>query len=357
MLLVLIDTDADGTPGPGTEDLLAVARGTGLPVEAVTTGAVPGGLGVERVHRIRHDLLADHAPEALGASLAQLVAAVRPDGLLAAATERGDEALAQTAARAGLPLATRCLEVRPGEPWSLTRVRSGGVLLEDAQLAAPILLATVAPGAASGARPPPAGGDPEIVEFVPELDPGLARTRVVARESRTGGVSLATAPVVVSGGRGVGSAEGYDVLEELAGLLGGAVGCSRVATNNGWRSHSDQVGLTGTQIAPDLYIACGISGATQHWVGCMNARTILAINTDPEAPMVTRSTYAVIGDLHEVLPAVIDALRARSCAAAPNESVPEVAPEAGHTPPDEGGGDEHTRDVVAPGARMSAGSP
>ncbi|MBC3194217.1 electron transfer flavoprotein subunit alpha/FixB family protein [Pseudonocardia sp. C8] len=311
MLLVLIDTDEDGVPGPGTDDLLAVAHGTGLPVHAVVIGTVPDGLPAECVHRIRHDLLSGYAPEAYGESLAQLVTRAGPAGLLAAATERGDEVLAQAAARAGVPLATRCVALRPGDPWSLTRLRSGGVLLEDAELSAPVAFATVAPGAAAGAETPAATGTPEIVDFTPELDPALARTRVVERVPRAEGVSLATAPVVVSGGRGVGSAEGYAVLEELADLLGGAVGCSRVATNNGWRPHRDQVGLTGTRIAPDLYIACGISGATQHWVGCMNARTILAINTDPEAPMVTRSTYAVVGDLHEVLPALVDALRAR----------------------------------------------
>jgi electron transfer flavoprotein alpha subunit len=113
------------------------------------------------------------------------------------------------------------------------------------------------------------------------------------------------------GGRGVGSADGFAALEELAGLIGGAVGCSRVATNNGWRPHSDQVGQTGTRIAPDLYIACGISGAIQHWVGCMNAKNILAINTDREAPMVTRADYAVLADLHSVLDAVIAEVRAR----------------------------------------------
>ena len=324
VLLVLIDTDAGGTPGPGTDDLLALAHGTGLPVHAAVVGTEPDGLGLRGVHRIRHDLLTDYAPEAYGESLAQLVAHTRPDAVLAAATERGDEVMAQTAARAGLPLATRCVALRPGEPWTLTRVRGGGMLLEDAELTAPVVLATVAPGAAAGQRPPGYGGAPEVVEFTPRLDPGLARTRVVERVPRTEGVSLATAPVVVSGGRGVGGADGYAVLEELAGLLGGAVGCSRVATNNGWRPHSDQVGLTGTQIAPDLYIACGISGATQHWVGCMNARTILAVNTDPEAPMVTRSTYAVLGDLHEVLPALVEAVRARRSAA---EAVPPAGAE------------------------------
>jgi electron transfer flavoprotein alpha subunit len=124
-------------------------------------------------------------------------------------------------------------------------------------------------------------------------------------------VTLGTAPGVVSGGRGVGGAEGFALLEELAELLGGAVGCSRVATNNGWRPHADQVGQTGTRIAPDLYIACGISGATQHWVGCMSSKKILAINTDKDAPMVTRADYAVLGNLHEVLPALIAEVRAR----------------------------------------------
>jgi electron transfer flavoprotein alpha subunit len=117
--------------------------------------------------------------------------------------------------------------------------------------------------------------------------------------------------VVVSGGRGVGSEEGFAILEELAALLGGAVGCSRVVTNNGWRSHASQVGQTGTRVAPNLYIACGISGAIQHWVGMMASKTILAINIDPESPMVTRADYAVVGDLHPILEAVVAEVKRR----------------------------------------------
>ena len=132
--------------------------------------------------------------------------------------------------------------------------------------------------------------------------PSLARTVVTERVERAAGVTLATAPVVVGGGRGVGSPEGFAPLEELAGLLGGVVGCSRAVTNNGWRNHTDQVGQTGTRIAPDIYFACGISGAIQHWVGAMASKKILAINTDPEANMVTKADYAVIGDLHQVVP-------------------------------------------------------
>jgi len=124
-----------------------------------------------------------------------------------------------------------------------------------------------------------------------------------------GRVSLAEAKVVVSGGRGVGSKEGFAIIEELAGLLGAAVGCSRVVTSAGWRPHTDQVGQTGTKIAPDLYIACGISGATQHMAGCKAAKRILAINSDAEAPIMLNADYAVVGDLREIVPAISAELR------------------------------------------------
>ena len=118
--------------------------------------------------------------------------------------------------------------------------------------------------------------------------------------------------MVVGGGRGVGSAEGFAELEELAGLLGGAVGGSRVVTSAGWRPHSDQIGQTGLRIAPDLYIACGISGAIQHIVGCKAAKRILAINTDPDSPIMAAADYAVIGDLHQVVPAITAEIRRRA---------------------------------------------
>ena len=143
------------------------------------------------------------------------------------------------------------------------------------------------------------------------LDGVLTRTVVRDRVERVAGVTLATAPVVVGGGRGVGSADGFAPLEELAALLGGVVGCSRAVTNNGWRNHTDQVGQTGTRIAPELYFACGISGAIQHWVGAMASKRILAINIDPEANMVTKADYAVIGDLHQVVPAISAEIRRR----------------------------------------------
>lgn len=324
MLLTLIESE-NGAVSAGSASALAFARTLagelGVAVEAVTFAPaheIKGDLathGVSTLHVIEHDRCGDYAPECWGEALAQFLKHVSPAGTVAASTDRGNELMAQAAARMGLPLAAGCLAVTPGDPWTLTRQRAGGMLLEEAELSAPIKLVTVASGAAESAAADPVV-DVSLDTFTPQLDDTLVHSRIVDRTARESGVSLATAPVVVSGGRGVGSAEGFATLEELAELVGGAVGCSRVVTNNGWRPHRDQVGLTGTKIAPELYIACGISGASQHWVGCMDAKRILAINTDTEAPMVTRATYAVIGDVQEVLTAVLDEIKRRKDAAA-----------------------------------------
>jgi electron transfer flavoprotein alpha subunit len=145
------------------------------------------------------------------------------------------------------------------------------------------------------------------------FDPADFIVHVTGREApERGRISLTDAKVVVGGGRGVGSTEGFADLEELAALLGGAVGGSRVVTSAGWRPHADQIGQTGLRIAPDLYIACGISGAIQHIVGCKAAKHILAINTDEESPIMGVADYAVIGDLHAVVPAISAEIRRRS---------------------------------------------
>jgi electron transfer flavoprotein alpha subunit len=154
--------------------------------------------------------------------------------------------------------------------------------------------------------------DPAVLVHEPDLDPADLRVRAAVSAGRDGGVSLATARVVVGGGRGVGGPDGFAPLEELASLLGGVVGVSRVVTSQGWRPHTQQVGQTGTKITPELYLACGISGAIQHMAGCASAKHIVVINTDPSAPILSRADYAVIGDLAEVIPALVAALKERA---------------------------------------------
>jgi electron transfer flavoprotein alpha subunit len=324
-VLVLVEHDRGDAPETSYQALtfarlLAAKAGLGAEaVEAVTIGADADGLaatlgdhGACRVWQVHHNELSDYAPEAWADALTQVVATAAPTAVVACGTDRGHEVLAHVAAATDLPMATNVVDIAPGEggDWALTRLRWGGSLLEDATLRAPLLLVTCA-AHAFGSEPTP-GPSPAVEVLTPTLDAAAAaRTRVVDRVPVAAGATLATAAVVVSGGRGVGSPEGFGLLEELAELLGGAVGCSRVATNNGWRPHSDQVGQTGKRIAPELYIACGISGAIQHWVGMMAAKRILAVNVDAEAPMVTKADFAVIGDLHEVLKAVVSEIRER----------------------------------------------
>ncbi len=225
-------------------------------------------------------------------------------------TERGNEVLAHVAAMLDLPLAANCISATPGDPLTLTRVRWGGSLLEEARLHGSPALLTVAPHAVARGRR--TGAEVEL-DRPPPPD---ASVRVSERvETVTAGVSLADADVVVSGGRGVGSAEGFAVIEELAELLGAAVGCSRAVTSAGWRPHTDQVGQTGTKISPSLYIACGISGATQHMAGCKGAKKLMAINPDNEASIFASADYAVFGDLHEVVPAISAEIRRRNVGA------------------------------------------
>ena len=288
----------------GESDVHVLAFGKGGDEQATTLGAH----GVSTVHVAEHEVFDTFAPAAAARAVVVLVERLSPSLVLAAGSERGNEILARVAAILDRPMAANCIEATAGDPLRLTRQRWGGSLLEEAELGGAPALLTVAPHVVA---PTPAnGGVAGIETFNPTLSPEEVAVRVVEHvQTQTEGVSLADAKVVVSGGRGTGSPEGFAVIEELAGLLGGAVGCSRAVTMAGWRPHTDQVGQTGTKIAPDVYIACGISGATQHMAGCKGAKRILAINTDPDASIMTSADYAVVGDLHEVVPAVSAALR------------------------------------------------
>jgi electron transfer flavoprotein alpha subunit len=305
MTVVVFVEHAGGEPDELSLQALAFALdfAGGNGVDAVLIGGADAAsnLPVGTAHVAELD--GAYAPQAWARAVAQL----EPTVVIAAGSERGNEVLAHAAVMTGGALAANCVAAAPGDPAEVTRMRWGGSLLEEARLHGAVKLMTVAPHAVA---PATAAGDPAVATFTPELRDEDLVARVVERvDTSTGGLSLAEAPVVVSGGRGVGSSEGFAPLEELAGMLGGVVGCSRAVTMAGWRSHTDQVGQTGTKISPELYIPCGISGATQHMAGCKGAKKLLAINSDPEAPIMATADYAVIGDVAEIVPAIAAELR------------------------------------------------
>ncbi|MGH7763551.1 MAG: electron transfer flavoprotein subunit alpha/FixB family protein [Candidatus Dormibacteraceae bacterium] len=286
-VLVLVEKDSDAS-----RQALTLARQFGSDLRSILVD------GVE-----------PFAPDAWASILEQAADELAASAVVAAGTDRGNDVMARLAARANLPLAANCTAVSPGDPLTVTRQRWGGSLLEEARLRSPRPLITVAPHTV----PIEAGAEPVGVDLAPymaRIDPKDQVVRVVEHVGKSGGgVSLGEARVIVSGGRGVGSKEGFAIIEELAGLLRAAVGCSRAVTSAGWRPHSDQVGQTGTKVAPDVYLACGISGATQHMAGLKGAKRILAINSDAQAPIMLNADYTVVGDLKEVLPAISAEIR------------------------------------------------
>jgi electron transfer flavoprotein alpha subunit len=318
MSSVLCLAELDGAePADASLRALTLARSLGGDVSAVLFGDVTpadtlASYGVTDAYVVEPSALEGYAPVAWARVLAALAAEKRATAVLAAGTDRGNEVLAHLGAITGLPMAANCTGVRSGGDgvFRLVRQRWAGLLLEDAVLEAPVALLTVATDAVPGvcAETPTSI---RVHVHKPELAEGDLRVRAAESPAGAGGASLATARVVVGGGRGVGGPDGFAPLEELAGLLGGVVGVSRVVTSEGWRPHKQQVGQTGTKITPELYLACGISGAIQHIAGCAGAKHIIAINTDPGAPILAHADHAVIGDLHEVIPALVAALRGR----------------------------------------------
>jgi electron transfer flavoprotein alpha subunit len=324
MILVFVEVDSSGAAEVSRETV-TFARSLGGPVHAVVVGAVPDGLadqlgtyGVEVVHHATGDGVSAYG----GAAWAAAVQAVLTDGVtdevtavLAPGTERGMEVAAHLAARRDVPMAANVVglaEDQVGGPLRVVRQVLGGAALEEMELPARPAVLTVAGHAVADEPGAPVAAT--LREFTPEVPEADLVARVVAfepAEERDASGALTSARVVVGAGRGAGSANGFDDVVELAELLGGAVGVSRVVTGLGWRPHHEQIGQTGSRISPDVYIPCGISGAIQHWAGCASSKTIVAINNDENAPMVTKATYAVIGDMHEVVPAITAEIRRR----------------------------------------------
>jgi electron transfer flavoprotein alpha subunit len=320
-VLCLVEHDGPAVPGLSLQ-ALTFARSVAEQGDGVLAAVVVGepdpevasrlaAHGVTDLYVVVDDRLDGFAAQAWAQAARQVADSVDASAVVAPGSDRGHDVLAHLAALSDLPMAAGCLSATvDNDGLELTRIRWAGSLLEEAVLSAPRALLAVAPQLVP-ATTVDSPAEVTVHHHTPTLDAADLVGQVVSTVPReAGSISLSDARVVVGGGRGVGGAEEFAVLEELAGLLGGTVGGSRVVTSLGWRPHRDQVGQTGTRIAPELYLACGISGAIQHMAGCKSAKHLLAVNTDPDAPIMRSADYAVIGDLHEVLPAVVKALRA-----------------------------------------------
>jgi electron transfer flavoprotein alpha subunit len=326
MILVLVEQTVDGALVDVSGEALTLARsisgvdGAGDSAVDVVVVGQPGPAlvaelaahGVRNVHALTGPAFESYAGAAWAAGLESVLDAAGPAVVMAAGSPRGNEVLAHLAARRRVAMAANVVSVESGGQLTVTRQVVGGAALEEMRLSDTPAIFTVA-GHAVDAAPAAAPGPATLVVEQPSVAERdlLARVVSVTDPEPDMSGSLKSARVVVGAGRGAGGENGFGDLVELSELVGGALGVSRVVTSLGWRPHHEQVGQTGSKVSPDLYIACGISGAIQHWVGMSSAKTILAVNTDAEAPMVTKAHYAVIGDLHEVVPAINEEIKRR----------------------------------------------
>ncbi len=295
-----------------------LADQSGQPLAAVIVGhqiseeakkLVP--YGAETVFMADAPELADYTPEAYTAVLSDLIKSQDPDIVLAGSSQQSKELAARLAARLGTGLAMDCVAWRLEDGLLVAKrpIYAGKVYAEVVCETARPQMATGRPNVFSILEPDP-GRTAEMVPLSVSLKPEDLRTRLVETlADQSGRVDLTEATCIVSGGRGMKGSENFTILEELAEVIGASVGASRSAVDAGWRPHSDQVGQTGKVVNPNLYIACGISGAIQHLAGMGSSKVIVAVNKDPDAPIFQKADYGIVGDLFEVVPILKEELK------------------------------------------------
>lgn len=315
-VLVLVEHDED-SPRKSSLELLTLARRLGEPAAVVYGEAnaalvkVLGRYGATTVHTAAPPRPDAYPAMAKAVALVALAEQTSPAAILITSSTEGKEVAARVAVRLDSGIITDAADVRPSPDGPVvTKSVFAGDWITECQVRRGTPVVTVRPNAVC-AEPAPADAAVEPIE-IPWSD-AVPAPRVVTRTPKT--VSdrpdLSDAAVVVAGGRGVGSPEGFALVERLADVLGASVGASRAVTDLGWAAHELQVGQTGTTVAPQLYLASGISGAIQHRSGMQGSRTVVAINKDPKAPIFQITDFGVVGDLHTVLPALIDEIAKR----------------------------------------------
>jgi electron transfer flavoprotein alpha subunit len=293
--------DAGGAP------LVAVVLGS----DTASIAAETAKLGCDRVISVDQGYLAKYDCAAYGKALAEVAADVKPSLVLLAGTTMGRDLGPYAAAKLDAGYAADCIGLlREGGTVVVRRPVYAGKAIATVKSEAATFVCSLRPKAFE-AGSAAAGAAAPVATFTPKAEPDLVKA--IAKsivQNDTGKLDVAEADIIVSGGRGVGGPEGFKPVEELAKVLGAAVGASRAVVDLGWREHAAQVGQTGKTVSPTLYIACGISGAIQHLAGMRTSKVIVAINRDPEAPIFKVATYGIVGDLFEVVPALTEAFRA-----------------------------------------------
>jgi electron transfer flavoprotein alpha subunit len=274
----------------------------GSNIEAISSEL--GTFGADRIILADDPCLVEYLPDAYGNVIADVMNKETPDVVILGASTQGKDIAARLSARLDAPLAMDCVAIRfENNNLTATRYMFGGKILADVVLEGKPKILAIRPNALEIAKTEGAGSIEKI-----EVNIGTTAVKFIEKHLETGKVELTEADIVVSGGRGMGGPN-FSALEELAKLLRGAVGASRSAVDEGWRSASDQVGQTGKVVSPNLYIACGISGAIQHLAGMSSSKVIVAINKDPEAPIFSKADYGIEGDLFEIVPLISEEIK------------------------------------------------
>ncbi|MEV4279755.1 electron transfer flavoprotein subunit alpha/FixB family protein [Actinoplanes xinjiangensis] len=294
-----------------TLELLTIARGLGS-VSAVVFGdadtAKLGEYGAEKIYAASGEDVDGYLVAPKATVIAELVKSVQPAAVLLASTQEGKEIAARLAIKLDNGLLTDAVEV--AADGTATQAVFAGSAIVKSRVTKGLPIVTVRPNSVT---PAPAAASPAVEQLTVAVSGTDKLTKVVERvvEQKGSRPELTEAGIVVSGGRGVGNADNFKLVEELADLLGGAVGASRAAVDSGYYPHQFQVGQTGKTVSPQLYVALGISGAIQHRAGMQTSKTIVAVNKDAEAPIFELADFGVVGDLFKVIPQAAEEIRKR----------------------------------------------
>jgi electron transfer flavoprotein alpha subunit len=311
-VLVVVEASAASGVKKVTLEMLTVARSLGS-VSAVVFGSEDhsarlGEFGAEKIYAASGDDIDGYLVAPKATVLADLVRRVQPAAVLLGSTQEGKEIAGRLAVKLDNGLLTDAVEV--AADGTATQVVFAGSAIVKSKVTRGLPIVTLRPNSVT---PTPAAASPQVEQLsvtVSDVDK-LARISERVAEQKGSRPELTEASTVVSGGRGVGNADNFKLVEETADLLGGAVGASRAAVDSGYYPHQYQVGQTGKTVSPQLYVALGISGAIQHRAGMQTSKTIVAVNKDPEAPIFELADFGVVGDLFKVVPQANEEIRKR----------------------------------------------